>query len=123
MKDSGFTTHEYAPGKKVGGQLPLNEALSNAYIRITENEADRFSILKARANIDAAISFMQKIAAGAEKLEHPEKVTFTQEHPLEETRIQHFENLRAEAELEKIHHPERQPIDVKKVIQDYKKTN
>jgi Zn-dependent protease with chaperone function len=101
---------EFKKGKKISSQLPFTETFEFAFSREKEFEADRFAIIELDIPIDDAIAAAKEWIAESEELKKHETPTFKSTHPLSTARIDQFENLRREVELNKIHG--RKPIDI-----------
>jgi hypothetical protein len=114
---------EFKKGKKVGGLLPFEKTFEHAFTRAQEFEADRFAIIEFGIPIEDAISAKKRWIAESEehKLEAPEKETFKSTHPLSIARIQQFEDLRREVELNKARGRKPTPINWKKLAAQYLK--
>jgi hypothetical protein len=112
------------------GKLPFKESFRHAFTRVQEFEADRFAVIEFGIPIDDAIVLMKKSEPGRVyssienyeyALKNPQKETFQSTHPLQKARIEQFEELRREVELNKIHGKQPEPIDWKKLAAHYLK--
>ncbi len=108
---------------KKANQLPFEETLCSAYSRENEYEADRFSILTMRTNVDAAITWFQKLILNETHQKNTSSIVshiFLRSHPQSQARIEHFESLRCEVKLQKTHGEMPVPIDWHALIAKYK---
>ena len=112
---------EYASGRKIAGQLPFTLTFENAFSRVKEYEADRFSILGCGTAIDDGITYCTNQTS--DNPTHSKTKTFKRTHPLFEQRIKHFESLRPEVELQKAHDESFPPIDWNALVEKYKKNS
>ncbi len=126
MKGNETLPQEYAPGKKISGQLPFEETFKKARSRTKEYGADAGSVMRFSTNIDAAIAWLKNQGRRREeeyKIANQPLTTFTTTHPLNKDRIAHLESLRNEDEVErrKANEQEPAPIDWKALIEEHKK--
>jgi hypothetical protein len=73
-----------------------------------------------RTNIDAAITYLKKVILHRNQNTQTVPSTFTSTHPSKQRRIEHFENLRSEVELQKARGQTRPQIDWDTIIERYK---
>ena len=120
MSSKESSSQEYAPGRKIANQLPLEETFRNAQSRVREYAADAGSVLLFGTSIDAGLKFLEASAKN-EISEDPKKETFKITHPLSGFgRKDHLESLRAEVERRKASGQKPAPIDWDMLIDYYK---
>ena len=109
--------------ERKNSRFKFEEAFCRAYSRENEYEADRFSILTMKTNSDAASSWFQKSTLQAQSQNKSARHTFLNTHPQNHARIEHFESLSREVELQKARGEKGAPINWKALIEKYKNSS